>query len=67
MQSIYEKFNAVVRLVAHHPQLCLKITADFLTGIGNINKRSILDFYVLKGAFDKHELSLIVNGRPSFL
>ena len=58
MQSIYEKFNAVVRLVAQHPQLCLKFTTgEFLTGIGDIKKRFILDFYDFKGAFDKHELS----------
>ena len=53
MQPIYEKFNAVVRLVAQHPQLCLKFTTgDFLTGIGDIS------------AFDKHELSMIAKGRP---
>ena len=68
MQSIYEKFNAVVRLIFHHLQLCLKFTTgDFLTGTGDINKRFILDFYVFKGAFDKHELSRIAKGRPSFL
>ena len=47
MKSIYEKFNAVVKLVAHRPQLCLKFTTgDFLTGIGDINQRFILDVYV---------------------
>ena len=68
MQSTYEKSNAVVRLVVHHPLLCLKFTTgDFLTGIGDINKRFILDFYVFKGSFDKHKLSMIAKGRPSFL
>ena len=65
---IYEKFNAIVRLVAHHPQLCLNITTgDFLTGTGDLNKRFILHFYVFKGTFDKHELAIIAKGRPSFL
>ena len=41
-------------------------TGDFLVGIGEINKRFILDFMVLKGAFDKFQLSMIVKGRPSF-
>ena len=68
MQSIYEIFYSVVRLVAHQPQLCLNFTAgDFLTGIGDINKRFILDFYVFKVVLDKHELSMIAKGRPSFL
>ena len=34
--------------------------------IGDTNKRFILDFYGSYRCIDKHQLSMIVNGRPSF-